>query len=242
MCHLAIVVAIAGGYLCAELWRRRRALCTRAALAASSGEEEEAPCHVVMYETGVKTYLVACWYFWLPCALGFQMVLLVIDAVHMWGDRPFEDAMSAPCDARNNAFLFVPLLGENWHNNHHSTPRSASLHIWWYQLDCQYMVIRLFELLGLATDVSVVPPPSALRAGYSTDGLVPWVFCQYALSLLLCAAIWWAPALRTGGPRRADGGGKEQTTSLLQSQLLQSRERKAMRSWYGGRVVWKTVS
>lgn len=195
-----------------------------------------------MYETGVKTYLVACWYFWLPCALGFQMVLLVIDAVHMWGDRPFEDAMSAPCDARNNAFLFVPLLGENWHNNHHSTPRSASLHIWWYQLDCQYMVIRLFELLGLATDVSVVPPPSALRAGYSTDGLVPWVFCQYALSLLLCAAIWWAPALRTGGPRRADGGGKEQTTSLLQSQLLQSRERKAMRSWYGGRVVWKTVS
>ena len=49
------------------------------------------------------------------------------------------------------AFLLLPLLGENWHNNHHSTPHSASTWVWWYQLDVQYLVVRLFELVGLAS-------------------------------------------------------------------------------------------
>jgi len=103
-CHFAILAAIMLGYAAAEIARQRR---------------RRAPLRRAACETAVKTWLVACWYFWLPCAIGFQCVLLVIDAVHMWGDRAFDDAMSAPCDARNNAFLFLPLVGENWHNNHH---------------------------------------------------------------------------------------------------------------------------
>ena len=39
----------------------------------------------------------------LPAALGFQVTMLVITAVHMWGEETFEDAMSAPCSARHMA-------------------------------------------------------------------------------------------------------------------------------------------
>eukprot|EP00966_Prymnesium_polylepis_P077186 1788081-Prymnesium_polylepis.1 len=127
LCHLAIACAIGLGYGSLELLRRCRA---------------NAPACRCARETIVKTFIILCWYFWLPCAIAFQCVLLVIDAVHMWGDLAFEDAMSAPCEARNNAFLMLPLLGENWHNNHHSTPHSASTWVWWYQVDCQYLLIR----------------------------------------------------------------------------------------------------
>ena len=181
LCHVSILAAIALGYAACELIRRRA---------------EDTPGRIV-YETVLKAYVIACWYFWLPCALAFQCVLLVIDAVHMWGDRAFEDAMSAPCDARNNAFLFFPLLGENWHNNHHATPRSASTWVWSYQLDCQYMTIRLFELLGLASDV-VIEHPSKLVANYSFDGLHVSVAGELALSALVVLTLRWAPTLRFG--------------------------------------------
>jgi len=79
-----------------------------------------------------KTAVSVAWYFFLPVAIAFQVVMLVIDAVHLWGEHTFEDAMSPACGARNNAFLLMPLLGENWHNNHHGSPNSASTSVFWY--------------------------------------------------------------------------------------------------------------
>lgn len=32
--------------------------------------------------------------------------------------QPFEDGMLRNCVTKNNAFLMIPMLGENWHNNH----------------------------------------------------------------------------------------------------------------------------
>ena len=186
-CHIATVAVIALGYAGCEF--RRKWL------------DDAVPCRA-WGETAVKAYVVACWYFWLPCAIAFQCVLLVIDAVHLWGDLAFEDAMSAPCQARNNAFLLLPLLGENWHNNHHSTPHSASNWAWWYQIDCQYLLIRLFEALGLASDV-VVGAPSKLREGYVANG------AHVALEWLALAAVvstpWWSGKLmgRLSTPGRA---------------------------------------
>ena len=55
-------------------------------------------------------------FFWAPMVLSMQITMLVNSAVHIWGDEPYEDAMSEPCTAKNNAFLFWPMLGENWHN------------------------------------------------------------------------------------------------------------------------------
>ena len=62
--------------------------------------------------------------------------MLVIDAVHLWGERTFIDAMSPECASRNNALLLLPLLGENWHNNHHASPLSATTSVFWYAACC----------------------------------------------------------------------------------------------------------
>ena len=80
------------------------------------------------------------------------------------------------------------------HNNHHAAPHSASTWVWWYQVDCQYLVIRLFEALGLASNV-VVAPPSKLRADYSSDGLALNVVTEWGCTLLCVAALSWAPTL-----------------------------------------------
>ena len=64
--------------------------------------------------------------------------------------------------------------------------------MWAYQIDVQFMVIRLFEVLGLASDV-VVAPPSKLRAGYSSEGLLTSVACEVTLSLLVVLVLWSAP-------------------------------------------------
>ncbi|KAL3924720.1 MAG: hypothetical protein SGPRY_003834 [Prymnesium sp.] len=173
-CHAATVTAIAAAYAMWDVARSTGVTCCRSVL-----------------QTALKTYVFACWYFWLPCALAFQCVLLVIDAVHMWGDLAFEDAMSAPCEAKNNAFLILPLLGENWHNNHHSTPHSASTWVWWYQLDLQYLLIRLFELVGLASDV-VVAMPTKLREDYDASGLLMHVAAEWIMLAALVSAPWWS--------------------------------------------------
>lgn len=181
-CHLLTVAALALGYGACEL---RRRWC-------GGGE----PLARAAAQTTFRTFLICCWYFWLPCALAFQCVLLVIDAVHMWGDLAFEDAMSAPCEAKNNAFLIIPLLGENWHNNHHSAPHSASNWIWAYHFDLQYLVIRFFEFIGLASEV-VVAPPSKLRDGYVADGVLTSVLAEWILLAAVLTTPWWSGSLLT---------------------------------------------
>jgi fatty-acid desaturase len=68
---------------------------------------------------------------------------------HMFGYRnhPSEE------NSRNNWFVAVLTSGEGWHNNHHADPASASNWHRWWEIDLMYAVIRLLEMLGLATDV-----------------------------------------------------------------------------------------
>jgi fatty-acid desaturase len=56
-------------------------------------------------------------------------------------------------DSRNNWFVSLLTAGEGWHNNHHADPASASVQHRWWELDPNYYVIRLFGVLGLATDI-----------------------------------------------------------------------------------------
>ena len=78
-------------------------------------------------------FACAVYYFYLPVALTWFSTGLVNSATHMWGDQPFEDGMIAGCQSKNNAFLMLPMLGENWHNNHHAVPASMSTWVMWYQ-------------------------------------------------------------------------------------------------------------
>ena len=72
---------------------------------------------------------------------------------HRFGGRPF-----APNDrSANNAWLALPTLGESWHNNHHAFPSSAAHGLRWWQLDLNYLSIRLLQGLGLAHEVKRAP-------------------------------------------------------------------------------------
>ena len=44
------------------------------------------------------------------------------------------------------------MLGENWHNNHHGAPGSATTWVNWYQIDCQYVALDLALSLDLSLD------------------------------------------------------------------------------------------
>jgi stearoyl-CoA desaturase (delta-9 desaturase) len=78
---------------------------------------------------------------------------------HLFGYRNYD----TPDNSRNNWLVAVVTSGEGWHNNHHYDPSSASnAHRWW-EFDLVYMVIRLLEMLGLATHV--VRPWHRRRAG-----------------------------------------------------------------------------
>ncbi|HUA12513.1 MAG TPA: acyl-CoA desaturase [Solirubrobacteraceae bacterium] len=68
---------------------------------------------------------------------------------HFSGSRRF-----ATRDRSTNvAWLAIPSLGESWHHNHHTFPRSARHGFRWYELDLSAAIIAVMERLGLAWDV-----------------------------------------------------------------------------------------
>lgn len=68
---------------------------------------------------------------------------------HLFGYRTYETRD----DSRNNWLVAFLTSGEGWHNNHHIDPASASNWHRWWEIDLMWMVIRAFELCGLATAV-----------------------------------------------------------------------------------------
>ncbi|MBC7783387.1 MAG: fatty acid desaturase [Burkholderiales bacterium] len=68
---------------------------------------------------------------------------------HVFGYRSFKSTD----ESRNNPVIAIISLGEGWHNNHHAFPTSARHGLRWFEFDVSYVVIRTFELLGLAWDV-----------------------------------------------------------------------------------------
>ncbi len=70
---------------------------------------------------------------------------------HVIGDRPFS---TRQFDRATNLWPLALLsFGESWHNLHHSDPTSARHGVGRGQIDASAGVIRIFELLGLATSV-----------------------------------------------------------------------------------------
>ena len=69
---------------------------------------------------------------------------------HLWGYRNYETNENS----RNNWIFALATNGEGRHNNHHADPRSAAHgQDRWWELDVTYWTIRLWEKLGLVTDV-----------------------------------------------------------------------------------------
>jgi fatty-acid desaturase len=84
---------------------------------------------------------------------------------HLWGYRNYRTDE----DSRNNVFIGLLAHGEGWHNNHHADPRSARHGHKWWEFDTTWLTIRLFEKLGVATDV-VGPSPHVMAKAGITAG------------------------------------------------------------------------
>ena len=94
-------------------------------------------------------WTMVLWGIFLRTVFGWHSTWLVNSATHLWGTRRFETRD----DSRNNALIAAVTFGEGWHNNHHAYPRSARHGLSWYQIDANWIQIRLLEMLGIVKDV-----------------------------------------------------------------------------------------
>jgi stearoyl-CoA desaturase (delta-9 desaturase) len=60
---------------------------------------------------------------------------------HMFGYRNFD----TKDDSRNNIWLFPIILGETWHNNHHTNPKNMSTTVRKFEIDPLHWFIKLIK-------------------------------------------------------------------------------------------------
>ena len=104
---------------------------------------------LILFAVGGWTMVL--WGIFLRTVVGWHETWLVNSATHLWGTRRFE----TNDDSTNNPIVGFLAFGEGWHNNHHAHPVSARHGLKWYELDMNWLTIKLFEKLGLAKQVKV---------------------------------------------------------------------------------------
>ena len=103
---------------------------------------------------------------WIP----FWAAGVVNGIGHYWGYRNFE----CP-DAATNIFPLGFLIGgEELHNNHHTYPNSAKFSRKPWEFDLGWFWIRVFELLGLASVLSVSPLAQQMPGKREMDKEAAW--------------------------------------------------------------------
>jgi fatty-acid desaturase len=95
---------------------------------------------------------VLLWGVFLRVTLALHATWLVNSATHMWGRKRFETGE----DSRNSWWVALLTFGEGWHNNHHAYPTSARHGLRWYEIDINWLGIRVLQLLGLARAIKRV--------------------------------------------------------------------------------------
>ncbi|MBX5479393.1 MAG: acyl-CoA desaturase, partial [Pyrinomonas methylaliphatogenes] len=83
--------------------------------------------------------------------VGLHATWLVNSATHMWGTQRF----ATGDDSRNNWWVALLTFGEGWHNNHHAHPTSARHGLGRFEIDVNWLTIRLFQTVGLVRDVKL---------------------------------------------------------------------------------------
>ncbi len=108
------------------------------------------------------------WGVFFRVVFGWHSTWLVNSATHLWGTRRFQTRD----DSRNNPLIAALTFGEGWHNNHHAYPRSARHGLRWFEIDVNWIQIKLLEKLGLAANVYAYQLNSAAEPEEQID-LVP---------------------------------------------------------------------
>jgi len=89
---------------------------------------------------------------------------------HRTGYRAFHNR-GAAVQGWNSLLLGTISMGEGWHNNHHTFPRSARIGIRWWELDPGWWLIAGLRALGLAHDVLLPGEETRVAAAVATRRL-----------------------------------------------------------------------
>ena len=115
---------------------------------------------------GGWTYVM--WAVFFRTVIGLHATWAVNSATHLWGSRRFKTRD----DSTNNFLIALFTFGEGWHNNHHAHPVSARHGLAWYEIDVNWMGIRVLQMLGLAWDVRVAKLEHVHRMPQQTNDAV----------------------------------------------------------------------
>ena len=100
---------------------------------------------------------ILIWGVFVRTVIVWHITWSVNSLAHLFGYRNYDTDE----DSRNNWLVAILTSGEGWHNNHHADPRAANYGHRWWEIDLIYLTIRLFGVLGLASEI-VIPNTSLL--------------------------------------------------------------------------------
>ncbi|XP_038718376.1 palmitoyl-monogalactosyldiacylglycerol delta-7 desaturase, chloroplastic-like [Tripterygium wilfordii] len=104
---------------------------------------------VLLYALGGFPFFV--WGMAVRIVWVWHITWMVNSVCHIWGKQAWKTGDLS----RNNWLVAVLSFGEGWHNNHHAFEYSARHGLEWWQLDLTWIVVRLLQAAGLATEVKL---------------------------------------------------------------------------------------
>jgi stearoyl-CoA desaturase (Delta-9 desaturase) len=115
----------------------------------------------ILFAIGGFSLVAIGYVFALMCVLHLTSAVNYV--CHRWGSRRYatDDA------SRNNIVVALLTHGEGWHNNHHHYPTSARAGFAWWEIDANYVAIRILAALGIVWEVREVPAHVRQRGGIS---------------------------------------------------------------------------
>ncbi|CAO2829213.1 unnamed protein product [Amaranthus hypochondriacus] len=104
---------------------------------------------LLLYAFGGFSYLV--WGLGVSSVLMHHSTFMVNSVCHIWGNQTWNTGDLS----KNNWWVALLSFGEGWHNNHHAFPYSARHGLEWWQVDMTWYIVKLLQILGLATHVKL---------------------------------------------------------------------------------------
>jgi stearoyl-CoA desaturase (delta-9 desaturase) len=102
---------------------------------------------------GTNGWQLLVWGFFISTTVLFHATVTINSLAHCFGKQP----LPTRDGSRNNPWLALLTFGEGWHNNHHFYPGSARQGFLWWEVDLSYYGLRLLAMLGLVSQLRVVP-------------------------------------------------------------------------------------
>ncbi|XP_023515073.1 palmitoyl-monogalactosyldiacylglycerol delta-7 desaturase, chloroplastic-like [Cucurbita pepo subsp. pepo] len=104
---------------------------------------------VLLYAIGGAPFII--WGMSVRFVLSLHITSMVNSVCHIWGKQPWNTGDMS----RNNWLVALLTFGEGWHNNHHAFEYSARHGHEWWQIDFGWYIIKLLQVIGLATHVKL---------------------------------------------------------------------------------------